>query len=449
MNPQIEKVVKRSGAVVPFNKERITNAIYRAAVAVGGRDRATAEALADEVVEILEQTYPGEQVPIVEEIQDIVERVLIENGHTRTAKAYILYRAERARRRRRRAEGLSQRDPENIPYKKLWEVLVWSMDHDVHNIYRLNERVAKGQFAEIVRDSDLAYEKQVDEVGELIKRRENDLRIVIIAGPSSSGKTTTTTKISEQLKAAGWNLVALNVDNYFYDLSVHPRDEYGDYDFETPQALDLQLINEHLQRLVTGEEVQIPYYDFKTGTRHEAVTPMQIGPQDIILIDSLHGLYPEMTAGINEEQKFKVYIETLLQMKGPDNQFIRFTDLRLMRRMERDARERAYNPKQTLEHWHYVRSSELRNIIPYVNTANYIVNGALAYELPIMRARLFPYFMGWAQEYEGDPLRMDAYVRAERVYKLLQVTMPVEDDSAIPATSLLREFIGGSAYKLH
>jgi uridine kinase len=176
---------------------------------------------------------------------------------------------------------------------------------------------------------------------------------------------------------------------------------------------------------------------------------MQVGPQDIILIDSLHGLYPEMTAGIDEEQKFKVYIETLLQMKGPDNQFIRFTDLRLMRRMERDARERAYNPQQTLEHWHYVRSSELRNIIPYVNTANYIINGALPYELPIMRARLFPHFMKWAQEYEDDPLRMDAYVRAERVYKLLQVTMPVEDASAIPATSLMREFIGGSAYKLH
>jgi len=449
MNAQIDKVVKRSGAVVPFNKERITNAIYRAAVAVGGRDRETAEALASEVVKILEPTYPGEQVPTVEEIQDIVERVLIENGHTQTAKAYILYRAERAQRRRRRAEGISQRDPENIPYKKLWEVLVWSMDHNLHNIYRLNERVAKGQFAEIVKESELAYEKQISEVVELIKRREKELRVVIIAGPSSSGKTTTTTKISGQLQEAGWNLVALNVDNYFYDLSMHPRDEYGDYDFETPQALDLELINDHLQRLVAGEEVQIPYYDFKTGTRHEAVTSMQVGPQDIILIDSLHGLYPEMTTGIDEEQKFKVYIETLLQMKGPDNQFIRFTDLRLMRRMERDARERAYNPQQTLEHWHYVRSSELRNIIPYVNTANYIINGALPYELPIMRARLFPHFMKWAQEYEDDPLRMDAYVRAERVYKLLQVTMPVEDDSAIPATSLMREFIGGSAYKLH
>ncbi|MGC9356894.1 MAG: ATP cone domain-containing protein [Anaerolineae bacterium] len=449
MSSQIQQVVKRSGDVVPFNKRRITNAIYRAAVAVGGRDRETAEALADQVVDILEDSYPEGQTPTVEEIQDLVEKVLIEKGHARTAKAYILYRQERARRRRRREEGKSQRDPENIPYKKLWEVLVWAIDHDVDNIYHLNERIAKGQFAEIVEESDAAYEKDVARAADVIKERRGDLRVVVIAGPSSSGKTTTTAKISEHLEEAGISLVALNVDNYFYDLSMHPRDEYGDYDFETPQALDIDLINEHLQRLITGKEVAIPYYDFKTGKRHDKATPMQIGPNDVILIDSLHGLYPDMTGGIDEDQKFKLYIETLLQMKGPDNKFIRFTDLRLMRRMVRDARERAYNPQQTLEHWHYVRSSELRNIIPYVNTADYIVNGAVPYELPIMRARLFGHFIEWVKQYEGDPLRMDAYLRAERVYNLLQITLPVEDESAIPPTSHIREFIGGSAYSLH
>ncbi len=449
MQATIEKVVKRSGDVVPFNRERITNAIYRAAVAVGGRDRATAEALANEVVNTLEQSYPQNQTPTVEEIQDIVEQVLIERGHARTAKAYILYRAERAQRRRRREEGRSQRDPENIPYKKLWEVLVWALDHDVHNIYRLNERIAKGQFAKIVQESDAAYEKQIKEAADLIEQRRDQVRVVIIAGPSSSGKTTTTEKIGERLREAKLNLVALNVDNYFYDLSMHPRDEFGDYDFETPQALDLELINEHLQRLIAGEEVRIPYYDFKTGKRHAEQTPMKIGPNDIILIDSLHGLYPAMTDQLGPEQKFKLYIETLLQMKGPDNQFIRFTDLRLMRRMVRDARERAYDPQQTLEHWHYVRSSELRNIIPYVNTADYIVNGAVPYELPVMRARLFQHFMEWAKKYEGDPMRVDAYSRARRVHQLLQITLPVEDESAIPATSHIREFIGGSAYALH
>ena len=455
MSSTITHVVKRNGAVVPFNRERITNAIYRAAVAVGGRNRSIAENLTDEVITILDNACgspghsPQDDWPTVEEIQDIVERVLIENGHARTAKAYILYRKERAIRRRRREQGASQRDPENIPYRKLWEVLDWGMDHNVHTVFRLNERVAKGEFADIVKESDLAYEKDVAQAARLILERKGEVRLVIIAGPSSSGKTTTTVKLGTHLQQAGFNLVALNVDNYFFNLDMHPKDEYGDYDFETPQALDLALINEHLQRLIAGEAVRTPYYNFKTGKREDRGTTMQIQPHDIILIDSLHGLFEAMTQAIPAQQKFKLYIETLLQMKGPDNQYIRFTDLRLMRRMVRDARERGYDPRQTLEHWHYVRSSELRHIIPYVNTSDYIVNGATPYELPLMRARLFCHFAEWVKTYQNDPNRVDAYLRAKRVHKLLQAIIPVEDDSAVPPTSHVREFIGGSTYSLH
>ncbi len=449
MRQCLTQVVKRNGAVVPFNQERITNAIYRAAVAVGGRDRATAERLSDQVVDILEQNCTGDQIPTVEEIQDFVEKVLIENGHARTAKAYILYRQERAIRRERRREGKSQRDPENIPYRKLWEVLNWAVEHNVHNIYRLNERIAKGEYVDIVRESDRAYEQDVDDAATKILGRRDTVRIVIIAGPSSSNKTTTTVKLGERLRQAGLSLVELNIDNYFFDLEMHPRDEYGDYDFETPQALDLALINEHLQRLIAGEEVLLPFYDFKTGRRRPDATLLQVRDDQLILIDSLHGLYEGMTEAIPSVQKFKLYIETLLQMKGPDNQYIRFTDLRLMRRMVRDARERAYDPRQTLEHWHYVRSSELRHIIPYVNTSDYVVNSATPYELPVMRARLFADFSRWVRDYEGNPNRMDAYLRAERVHRLLQVLIPVEDESTIPPTSHIREFIGGSAYRLH
>ncbi len=449
MSECVTHVVKRNGSVVPFNRERISNAIYRAAVAVGGRDRSVAESLADQVVDILERNCTGNKVPTVEEIQDIVEKVLIENGHARTAKAYILYRQERAMRRERRKEGRSQRDPENIPYRKLWEVLNWAVDHNVHNVYRLNERIAKGEFADIVAESDRAYELDVDDAAAKILQNRDDVRVVIIAGPSSSNKTTTTVKLEERLEKAGLSLVSLNVDNYFYDLEMHPKDEYGDYDFETPQALDLALINEHLQRLIKGAEVMLPYYNFKTGKREPNTAPMKVGEDQLILIDSLHGLYENMTAAIPTEQKFKLYIETLLQMKGPDNKYIRFTDLRLMRRMVRDARERAYDPRQTLEHWHYVRSSELRHIIPYVHTADYVVNSATPYELPIMRARLFSQFAEWVREYRDDPNRMDAYLRAERVHHFLQAIIPVEDESAIPPTSHIREFIGGSAYTLH
>jgi uridine kinase len=153
-----------------------------------------------------------------------------------------------------------------------------------------------------------------------------------------------------------------------------------------------------------------------------------------------------MMERVDDDVKFKLYIEPLLQMKGTDGRFVRWTDLRLMRRMLRDATQRAYSPQQTLEHWHYVRSSEMRNIIPYITTTDYIVNSGLPYELPIMRARLFEHFERWADMYKGDPLRQDAFTRARRVYHLLNTVTPVEDDSAIPPDSLLREFIGGSSY---
>ncbi len=443
---KITRVVKRTGAVVPFNKERITNAIYRAAVAVGGRDRAIAEGLSDQAVAMLEETTLPDHIPTIEEIQDIVEKVLIENGHAKTSKAYILYRDERARRRRERARR-SAHPSENIPWHKMWEVLDWAVDHDLHTVERLNARIARGEFPQIVRETDRAYTEDITTASEIIRERRDQVKIVVVAGPSSSGKTTTTVKLSHLLKKMGLNLVPLTVDNYFFDLELHPRDEFGDYDFETPQALDLELIDEHLVRLIAGEEVRVPFYEFKTGRRHDDHTPMQIGPDDVILIDSLHGLYASMTRSIDDELKFKLYIETLLQMKSSDGRFVRWTDLRLMRRMVRDAVHRAYDPQQTLEHWHYVRKSEMRNIIPYINTTDYIVNSGLPYELPIMRARLFGRFEKWAGQYKDDPLREDARVRAGRVYRLLKSITPVEDDSAIPPDSLLREFIGGSCYE--
>jgi len=444
--PRVESVIKRSGAVVPFNPERITNAIYRAAVAVGGRDRSIAEGLTRQVVEILENTVPPGRIPTVEEIQDIVEKVLIENGHARTAKAYILYRDEQSRRRRQKI-AKSHSDSGNIPYRKIWEVLSWAVDHDLNTVDGLNARIARGEFPAIVQESDAAYEEDLATAAEMIQERREAVKIAIIAGPSSSGKTTTTIKLNQRLQEMGLSLVALNVDNYFLDLELHPRDEFGDYDFETPYALDLPMINQHLVRLLTGEEVLIPHYDFKAGKRYDNVTPMRLGPNDIILIDSLHGLFGDMMQDIPAERKFKLYIETLLQMKGPDGRFIRWTDLRLMRRMLRDARHRAYSPQQTLEHWHYVRSSELRHIIPYINTADYIINSALPYELSIFRPKLIDHFAAWVEHYRDDPLRQDAFVRAQRVHALLSAVTPVEDDSVVPPDSLLREFIGGSCYE--
>ncbi len=441
----ISRIVKRTGAVVPFNRERITNAIYRAAVAVGGRDRSIAERLTDQVIEALEARTVPDHIPTVEEIQDVVEKVLIENGHARTAKAYILYREERAKRRQARAKKLAQ--PSNIPWQKVWESLDWAVTHGLHTLRGLNERIADGDYAEIVRETDHRYTDDITTASEIVRQRRDEVRIVIIAGPSSSGKTTTTIKLSHLLSKMGLSLVPLTVDNYFYDLALHPKDEFGDYDYETPQALDLELVNTQLARLIEGEEVRIPFYDFKTGRRHENHTPMRLGPNDVVLIDSLHGLYPPMTRDIPDERKFRLYIEPLLQMRDANGEYIRWTDLRLMRRMVRDATHRAYSPRQTLEHWHYVRASEMRNIIPYVGTVDYVVNSSLPYELPAMRARLLEGFSEWREAYRDDPLRQDAAERAERVYRLLEAVRPVEDESVIPPDSLLREFIGGSCYE--
>jgi uridine kinase len=443
--PEITHVVKRTGAVVPFNKDRITNAIYRAAVAVGGRDRAIAEGLASQVVAMLEEVTPADHTPTVEEIQDVVEKVLIENGHARTAKVYILYRDERARARQARAERSAQ-PSSSIPWPKMWEVLDWAVEHDLHTVERLNGRIGHGEFAEIVRETDRAYHEDITTAAEMIGNRRDSAKLVIICGPSSSGKTTTTIKLSHLLTKMGLKLVPLTVDNYFFDLELHPKDEYGDYDFETPQALDLALINDHLARLVSGEEVRLPIYDFKAGKRYNDRVPIRVRPDELILIDSLHGLYPEMTRAVADERKFKLYLEPLLQMKDLEGQYIRWTDLRLMRRMVRDAAYRSYNPQRTLEHWHYVRTSEKRNIIPYVGKADYMVNSGLPYELPVMRARLLEHFERWAVDYRTDPLRVDAFERAGRVAKLLRSVTPVTDESPIPPDSLLREFIGGSCY---
>ncbi|MEN6479484.1 MAG: ATP cone domain-containing protein [Anaerolineales bacterium] len=443
-----EQIVKRTGAVVPFNRDRITNAIYRAAVAVGGRDRELAERLADQVVALVAQQCPPGTIPTVEDVQNIVEKVLIENGHAKTAKAYILYREDRARRRAERDRRESQAQ-ECIPWKKLWEVLNWAVDHDLHTIEHLNQRLARGEWADVIRESDAAYEADIANAAAQIAERRGEIRVVIVAGPSSSGKTTTTAKLSLMLQQSGLHLVPLTVDHYFYDLALHPRDEYGDYDYETPQALNLELINQHLTALIAGERVLLPYYDFKTGEQHLEHTPLQIGKEDIILIDSLHGLYAPMTASLPIEAKYRLYIEPLLQMKDARGEFVRWTDLRLMRRMERDASHRAYNPQRTLEHWHYVRSSELRNIVPYINTAETIINSALPYELPVMKRRLQDSFARWAVQYDHDPLREDAADRAKRVFNLLQQVALPGPEEAIPGESLLREFIGGSVYDVY
>ncbi len=443
--PVIQKIVKRNGQVVSFDPEKIVQAIFNAARTVGGTDRRMAEILAQKVVHHLELLKKPPALATVEEVQDMIEKELIEEGHARTAKAFILYRAEHEKLRKGKDSLLATSG--NIPYKKIWQVLNWSIDHECFSVRKINERIERGTYPQLVQEVTEKYEADVASAAAKVIARKDKVRIVIIAGPSSSGKTTTTIKLGEHLQKEGYELVAMVLDNYFFDLSHHPKDEFGDYDFETPQALDLHLINTHLDQLLKGKTIQMPRYNFKTGKREAETDPLCLKDNQILLLDSLHGLFAPMTESVPAEKKFKLYIESLCQIKNKEGEFIRWTDVRLLRRMVRDSWHRSYNPRQTLEHWHYVRRSEIQNIIPFVGTVDHIIDGSLAYELPIYKNHLFKYFPDFVKDYRDSPKRQDAFIRAKRVHDMLEGFHTWEDESVIPKDALIREYIGGSIYK--
>jgi uridine kinase len=309
--------------------------------------------------------------------------------------------------------------------------------------------VREGRLGELVAACENFYAGEITSLVHDLQENLESLKVIIIAGPSSSGKTTTTLKIAEALKKEGKRLVPINADNYFFDLETHPKDAYGDYDFETPQALDLELFNEHLGRLISGGSVDIPYYNFKAGRRDGTAGSLKLESGDIILVDSLHGLYEPMTESVPQESKYKIYIETLAQMKDANGAFIRWTDVRMMRRMVRDMQFRNYNPRQTLLHWYLVRRAELRHIVSRLRFAGSIVNSFMPYELLFLKARLAPVFPEFIRELSGNPDRTDALARAERVQALFEQIPDWKDESVVPAGSLMREFIGGSCYDYH
>jgi uridine kinase len=439
----IEMIIKRDGRAVPFDKENITSAVYRAAVACGGRDKEEAERVTQDVLAMLSARREACTFPTVEEVQDLVEKALIERGHARTAKAYIVYRYEHALKRAGR-ESLTY-SSENIPYRKLWEALSWALDHGCVSLAELSTLTREGRYCDLVEASDAFYERELAYVTQRILDRKDELRVVIIAGPSSSGKTTTTIRIREKLAGAGIATVPLTVDNYFFDLEDHPRIGTDDFDFETPQALDLALIDAHVGALLAGASVEVPLYNFKTGRREGTSGALRLGEKEILLIDSLHGLFPEMTQSVAEEKKFRLYSESLSQIRDREGRYVRWADVRMLRRVVRDFQFRNYSPRETIRHWHLVRRAELRYIVPQLRRAHAIVNSFLPYELPIMKARVGPGLASLIEEFSKDPARQDAHERALRVKTLFDQIPAVEDESLVPPKSLLREFIGGSS----
>jgi uridine kinase len=438
-------IIKRTGKVVPFDRGKIEVAIYKASAAVGTHDRDLAERLTDEVVTALAATYSNGETPTVEDIQDVVERILVRSRREDIAKAFIVYRHERSRMRSRAETG----QVEHIQYKAMWQALDWAVEHECHTVESLNEIIRGGRLPQLVEAADAHYESILDRCAAAILERRDELRFIIVAGPSSSGKTTTMNKVSERLEAAGLHVLPLALDNYFFDLELHPKDEFGDYDFETPEALDLPLINEHLAELDAGRGIDMPIYSFETGRRLAETRRFEPEPDSLVLLDNLHGLYSGLTASVPDTHKFRVYIETISQLKDTTGRYTRWTDIRLLRRMIRDQKFRAYDPERTILHWHYVRRSELKHIIPFQSAADYHVNGALPYELPFLKLHLFDFLPPFLERWRHDEKRFDGYIRARRIHDLLDSITSVENDSIVPATSLLREFIGGSAYDVH
>ncbi len=443
---KIKSIIKRTGELVSFDPEKITLAIYRSAAAVGGHNRELSENLTNQVIEIINVAYSEKMLPTVESIQNIVEKILIENGHAKTAKAYIIYRAQRNEMRK----GKDQKEYQhgNIPYDVIWRTLWWNVEHGCETVEKLNKIVKdKDRFCQLVKEAEDHYNYRLTVAAQNIYKHIDTIRMIIISGPSSSGKTTTTHRIEDSLNKHGLELVALNVDNYYFDLEHHPKDEFGDYDFETPEALDLTLISEHLSDLIDGKEIDVPIYNFKTGMREKESTKFRLKDNQILLIDSLYGFYDGMTGHIPEENKFKFYIETLCQLKDINGNFIKWTDHRLLRRMLRDFQFRSYDPERTVGHWHYVRKGEIKHIIPNMKYADFIFDGAMPYELPVMKKHLFQYIKPIMDKYQDQPKQLDAYLRAKRLFELLDPIEAVEDDSCIPSNSVLREFIGGSELK--
>jgi uridine kinase len=459
MPDRIEKVIKRDGSIVSFDKNKISQAVFRAIVETEKvtpnqtvlREimKVKAEKITELVLEkILKEYLKKEEHPVyIETIQDCVESTLIEEWMIETGEAYMLYREGRAKLRNKEITP-EQFSPHGINMKKFKEVYLWNIEHECDTIPKLNEwvlGVGGKKFSELVKLSQEQYEKQLDKVASLLLEK-NDIRIVIVAGPSSSGKTTTTKKIEDRLKKKGFSFKTLNLDNYFYDIDEQPKDQFGDVDYETPDALNYPLINEHLEKLIKGETIYSPYYNFKTGKSEPNKIKIELSSNEILLLDCLHGLYPKMTQSVSDKQKFKLYIEQMNVLKDVENHFTRWTDVRMLRRMLRDSVHRNHDMNKTLGHWHYVRKGELKYIIPYINTVDYIVNGGLAYELPVLKAAIgdkFPDYHIFKQQN-----RMDAYVRGVRVKMLLDTIEVYNDLNVVPLDSHLREFIGGSIYEI-
>lgn len=322
----------------------------------------------------------------------------------------------------------------------------WNRMRDVDTINGINRRMQYGGYADVISDADRAFDGTIwQTAGEIMKNRDR-VRMVIVAGPSSSGKTTTSLKLCEALRVMGEKLQLLALDNYFWNLKDQPKDEFGDHNFETPEALDKETINRNLTELIAGREATLPVYDFTTGRRKRKGATMRLDEGELLVVEGLHAFHRDMTKDISPELQFRVYIEAICQLKDGRGRFIPWTDIRLLRRMVRDNLHRNYSPLQTVGHWHYVRAAEKEHIVPFIREADVVINGYLPYELPAHKKYLYDNLKEAVEHFGETKTKEDAHTRATRCLGYLEEVNVLEEVTMIPPTSLLREFIGGSIY---
>lgn len=316
-------------------------------------------------------------------------------------------------------------------YDKIHKIL------GIENLASLNKLTKEKKSGEVIRISEALHEKKIANIADLIAS-DRRRKIVLIAGPSSSGKTTFAQRLGIQLKVNGIQTVTLSMDNYFVERSKTPKDENGNYDFECLEAIDLELFNQQLVALLNGEEVELPTFDFTDGTRKYLGNKAKLGPNQVLVVEGIHGLNEKLTSAIPRENKFKIYISALTTLNIDDCNRISTSDTRLLRRMLRDSKFRSHSPEATIKMWESVRRGEEKYIFPYQEEADVMFNSSLVYEIAVLKPYIEPLLA--TVSYDSPQ-----FSEAKRLYEFLNYFLPIEADE-IPINSIMREFIGGGCF---
>ncbi|MCI6466451.1 MAG: nucleoside kinase [Faecalicatena sp.] len=330
-----------------------------------------------------------------------------------------------------------------VPMPKLFEVLkqsiAWGDLQGIDTVGALNDMVTQHDMSEVVLVQEAYQERQIAEIAKQIADRPN-VKFVLIAGPSSSGKTTFSHRLSIELRVNGMRPHPIAVDNYFVDREQTPKDENGNYNFECLEAIDVKQFNEDMQGLLAGEEVILPIFDFKAGKRTYGNKPKKLEANDILVIEGIHCLNPKLTESLNNDNKFKIYISALTQLNIDEHNRIPSTDGRLIRRIVRDARTRGTSARNTIAMWPSVRRGEEENIFPYQEEADVMFNSSLVYELAVLKQYVEPLLFGMGKD-------CPEYVEAKRLLKFFDYFVGIGSEP-VPTNSLLREFIGGGCFNV-